>query len=380
MADSPDTRMHWVDLIKGISVVLVVLLHASLTLPAVAGEGTAANWWNHAGTLLEPLRMPVFFLVSGMLAAGAVHRSWSHNRRRTWGIAYLYVLWTVILLIVTTLFLHQQTPIAAIVSLPGTLVFAASGYWYLFALVAFFVIARATRSWPPLVVVGAAAALNIFRPVTGQVLDGVLAPLHPGSLAPSMALNLVFFLVGVHFRPLMRRVSHLASWPAVAVLGTALLAAGIYRLTTPELWKHTFLPLSIGWIVWAIMAAHLATRSARVASLGAYLGARTLPIYVLQFPLLYLIGATLERTRPGVLDSTPAQMLYPLVLTAVITATALWLHAAVSSNSLRHLFAPPAWALDPIGTLRRVPDSVTPGQRTAAEAVLESGKPSPALH
>ena len=37
--------------------------------------------------------MPVFFLVSGMLASSAVHRPWSKSGNRTLGMVYLYLVW-----------------------------------------------------------------------------------------------------------------------------------------------------------------------------------------------------------------------------------------------------------------------------------------------
>ena len=352
MATSFSGRMAWVDLIKGISVVLVVLMHAALLLPGLAGDSTVAGVWNDIGTLLEPLRMPVFFFVSGMLASSAVQRSWDSNRQRTWGMGYLYVLWTVILLGLTTLFL-QQTPLEATTSLPGTLLFAASGYWYLYALLLFFVIAVVTRRLPPLLVVAAAAALNIFRPLTNDVLASVLDPIHPGSLAAMMTLNLVFFLVGVHYKKWGAWVAARANWPTMLLLGSALIAAGIFRLNTPELWEHTFLPLSIGWIVWAIMAAAIATRWVAPRELGSYLGARTLPIYVMQFPLLFLIPWGLQLYATGALEPAWVQALFPLAVTGFIVLVALVLHTWVQGKQLRYLFTAPEWALNPRAAVAR---------------------------
>lgn len=352
MATSLSGRMAWVDLIKGLSVVLVVLMHAALLLPGLAGDSTVAGVWNDIGTLLEPLRMPVFFFVSGMLASSAVQRSWDSNRQRTWGMGYLYVLWTIILLGLTTLFL-QQTPIEATTSLPGTLLFAASGYWYLYALLLFFVIAVVTRRLPPLLVVAAAAALNIFRPLTNDVLASVLDPIHPGSLAAMMTLNLVFFLVGVHYKKWGTWVAARANWPTMLLLGSALVTAGIYRLNTPELWQHTFLPLSIGWIIFAIMAATIATRWEAPRELGSYLGARTLPIYVMQFPLLFLISWGLQLYATGALEPAWVQALFPLAVTGFIMLVALVLHTWVQRKQLRYLFTAPEWALNPRAAMTR---------------------------
>ena len=359
MNKSSATRMSWVDLIKGTSVVLVVLMHSALVLEATNSDGirlwdsSAVGLWNDIGALLEPLRMPIFFLVSGILAAGAIQRSWGQNRRRTWGMAYLYALWTVLLLILTTAFL-SQTPWEAVTSLPGQLLFASSGYWYLYALVLFFVVARLTRRVPALVVVAVATLINIARPITDSLLSDWLNPIHTGSLAPMIAMNLVFFLIGARYRDLVTRLANLANWPTVTLLSAALLAAGIYRIENPELLRLTFLPLSLGSIVWGLMIATLVTKNEDIRDLGSYMGKRTLPIYVMQFPLLFLVQWTLLQWQPGFMQIAWIQTLFPVLLTIGIVTISLLVYRWTATSSLSWLFTAPDWALYPTSQLRSV--------------------------
>ena len=74
-------RIEWIDLVKAVSVLLVVFMHASNTLVDLAGPSGVTAVLQHINHLLEPMRMPVFFLVSGMLASSAVHRPWSKSGR-----------------------------------------------------------------------------------------------------------------------------------------------------------------------------------------------------------------------------------------------------------------------------------------------------------
>ncbi len=356
MNHSPATRMPWVDLIKGTSVVLVVLMHSALLLQATGSDGIrlwdsgAVTLWNDVGTLLEPLRMPIFFLISGMLAAGALQRSWGQSRQRTWGMAYLYILWTIILLALTTAFLNQ-TPWEALTSLPSILLFASSGYWYLFALVLFFVVARLTRKVPAVVLIAVAALINIARPITDSLLFDLLNPIHPGSLAPMIAMNLVFFLIGARYRDLVGRLSAFANWPTVVLLGIGLVAAGIYRFENPELLRLTFFPLSLAWIIWGVLTASLVTRNADIRDLGSYVGQRTLPIYVMQFPLLFLVQWTFLRWQPDFMQFTWIQTLLPVLLTASIVGLALLVYRFTATTSLNWLFTAPQWALYPTSQL-----------------------------
>ena len=89
-------RIEWMDVIKATAVVVIVLSHAvDLTAP-VAHGGPAQTVWQILMTIVEPMRMPLFFMISGMLAVSALKRPWNKIRRRTWGMAYLYVVWSVI--------------------------------------------------------------------------------------------------------------------------------------------------------------------------------------------------------------------------------------------------------------------------------------------
>ena len=94
------TRLGWADIAKGASIVLVVLHHATtkqydLSVPAHLAP--IADVWTTLTHALKPVRMPLFFLVSGFFAAKAVHRPWPSVTRRISTSAYLYVVWLLLL-------------------------------------------------------------------------------------------------------------------------------------------------------------------------------------------------------------------------------------------------------------------------------------------
>src|SRR5699024_4536690 len=70
----PTRRVAWLDIARAMSIVLVVIYHV-----AVGGAGHVllggretfiGKLWIHGNLALVPLRMPLFFMVSGVLAAG----------------------------------------------------------------------------------------------------------------------------------------------------------------------------------------------------------------------------------------------------------------------------------------------------------------------
>ena len=62
--------MDWADVAKAISIIGVVLLHAILVVPG--GEDTYLRAFY---LLLDPIRMPLFFMISGLFSHRVVSRN-----------------------------------------------------------------------------------------------------------------------------------------------------------------------------------------------------------------------------------------------------------------------------------------------------------------
>ena len=67
-----DTRLAWVDVAKGLCILLVVLMHATLGVEKAIGHETALNAFIEWA---RPFRMPDFFLISGLFLAARIDRS-----------------------------------------------------------------------------------------------------------------------------------------------------------------------------------------------------------------------------------------------------------------------------------------------------------------
>ena len=82
-------RMAWPDIAKGISILGVVTLHATMAVPEGA-DTTLAK----INTLLDPLRMPLFFLVSGLFSTKVLNFTFSQLfARRLWFFLVPYLVW-----------------------------------------------------------------------------------------------------------------------------------------------------------------------------------------------------------------------------------------------------------------------------------------------
>ena len=103
----PRSRESWADVAKGACILLVVLWHV------ITKHYLQVDWrlavplpgaWGLLGEQLLPLRMPLFFAISGMFAAGAVSRSWRVlARSKVAKFGYLYAVWLLIHTAVLTL-------------------------------------------------------------------------------------------------------------------------------------------------------------------------------------------------------------------------------------------------------------------------------------
>jgi uncharacterized membrane protein YcfT len=159
-------RVDWVDYAKGICIVMVVMMHSVLGVELAAGE----NGFMHLlVAFAKPFRMPDFFLISGLFLPLVIDRDWrTFLDRKALHFAYFYVLW------VTIQFGFKAPGFAAETG------WAHAGYlylesfiepfgtlWFIYLLPIFFVVTKATRRLPPLLVWGLAAILETSHFSTG---------------------------------------------------------------------------------------------------------------------------------------------------------------------------------------------------------------------
>jgi uncharacterized membrane protein YcfT len=159
-------RVDWVDYAKGICIVMVVMMHSVIGVELAVGQ---TGFMHILVAFAKPFRMPDFFLISGLFLPVVIDRDWrTYLDRKVVHFAYFYLLW------VTIQFGFKAPSFAAesgwsragwlylesFVEPFGTL-------WFIYLLPVFFVIAKATRWMPPLLVWGIAVSLETAHIVTG---------------------------------------------------------------------------------------------------------------------------------------------------------------------------------------------------------------------
>ena len=363
-------REPWADAAKGLCILLVVLHHTvgkhyvplmselSEVEPFAAPPllpAWVAQAWHELTEALRPVRMPLFFALSGFFASRAVHRPWPAARARVLGGYYLYVVW----LLFFALFYVVESRLPAnrtedLADLGRDLVWASTSMWFLFALPVYFVIAKALRQWPRATL---AAAATLAGSLSWFGIEEVNRA--------QVLFCFLFFAIGA-YRP--RLVSDaVARLPVPAALGAFVLALAIVNADVVP----RSIPVLVAGVAGVALGLAVARHLARsvLADAFAWLGRRTMRVYVLHLVVLSAVMyLPSPLTRGPLAGSLPFALVYPLVLTAFVVAACLGLYV-VLARLTPWLFAAPAWVVAPAPV-------VVPGRPGATRVVYGPAGPN----
>ncbi len=306
-------RRGWVDLAKGLAIVMVVGYHALLFLePADVGVSPLGR----ARVPLELYPMPAFFLLAGVMQQRLRVSPWSLVwRRRVLPLVYLLVVWSLVRFVFFTALPQVRSdgpPQSGRDPWRLLLVLVApdSIYWFLWSLAAVTVVTWLLRDHPRVSVVGALAVSSVVT--SGLLVTGVFAwDRTLAFLAP--------FVVGVHAGPAVLRAVESTTWRRVAVVGagTAVLLALLVAVPVARRVPGAAL-LAQGAVLATVLGASVLVAARPWTRPLQSVGRLSLPVYLLHvYPVALL---TIAVAAVPALHSTPARGL-PLVL--LVTALAL---------------------------------------------------------
>jgi uncharacterized membrane protein YcfT len=333
----PAVRETWGDALKGVLIVLVVFWHV------VMKSYLQVDWqlgvpipgvWGLAGDVIWPFLMPLFLLVSGYFAANAFTRPWRVvARTRVLRFFYLYLLWSLIHMAALWAFPDLPTLVPrSLAEFVESVTISPPNTWYLYALALYFLVAKALSRVPAWLVIGAAGVLSVV--VSTGIVEVV-------SNRGSLLSNFVFFLLGLHLAPQLRRF---VTWmrPARALLFVAAyaLAFAAMRLTGTESVPGVWPAVSVAGVAMGLAVAPLIARSRLLGTGLAAIGLRSLPIYLLHMPLLAIADVVLVAwlaEAKGAVQLVAAAVL-PVLLTAALVAVCLVLNRYLVRDGFGWLF------------------------------------------
>lgn len=279
-------REAWVDVAKGAAILLVVLFHAGGYVPPTTTAGSA---WELVNVVLVSVRMPLFFLVSGLFIGTALVSQPARRflRRKPWPPLYLFVVWGLIFA-----GLHAVSGGAFGESAVDTLLLQTT-LWYMAGLAVHMVLAWVIRGFRPAVQIGGAAVL--------AVPFAVFFPFELGGFA-HIPNYFVFFLIGCHARPaltaLVKRTGLLRAGVLLSTCVGLLGVAVVLRRFLPEVQELQavilFALLPLVAVPFALICCNAIAHTHAGTQLS-WLGRHTLPVFLihpLALQLLDVLGGS----------------------------------------------------------------------------------------
>lgn len=297
MASVNARRVDWLDLARGIGIVLVVAGHAERGL-AAAGIARGAGW--HLFDLgLYTFHMPLFMVLAGLNVPGSLRRGpRAFVMAKVWTIAWPYVLWSLVQGVLgveltgVTNGHAQWSALAMIAWRP------ISPFWFLYALMVFMIVTAlvSPRLW-------LLAPLALAGMVASQWLDG-------DRIGHQLCYQAGFFAVGVLVSAPIRALDTRMAL-VILPLAVALWCAALVMLPltgdTPYLMPAS-LPAAWCGIAAALALSRLIARSPLLISLGR----ASMTIYV-----LHILGTAGARAALIRMHLPPHAATYWIICTAV---------------------------------------------------------------
>jgi uncharacterized membrane protein YcfT len=324
-----DARAAWVDVAKAFCIVLIVMMHSTLGYQAAVGS---VGFLDPVVAFFAPFRVPALFVLSGLYIASAMRAGTGmFLRRRIAPLAYFYVLWATIQLVLKEHALLLADPVSFAARFGMVLVEPYGALWFIHVLALCSVAVFALRWVDKRIVVIGALLLNVLTLTTGW------------TAIDEFSARFIFFVAGWVF---FGRIHSLAAWAKTRPL-LSLSLVGLFAFANALLlsWslrpEHPLLALSLS----AAGAAALIAASVHVAGhptagpLMAALGRRTLPIYLAFFLPMAAMRAVMIAMHPHLPLLTVG--LATLLITVVAVVVPLVVHAFVVRTPLAFLFTPP---------------------------------------
>jgi uncharacterized membrane protein YcfT len=344
------SRVAWVDVAKGICIIMVVMVHATLGVELAAGE---KGWMHHAVAFARPFRMPDFFLISGLFLGLVIDRPWlRYLDRKVVHFAYFYVLW------LSIQFAFKAPGMAMEGGLSGAVTNYLVAYvqpfgtlWFVYLLPIFFVFTRLVKNVPVWLVLAWAAGLEILPVSTGSVVfDEFCARFVYFYAGYALAAN-VFRIADWFAANPARTVVLLALWaPVNALLVFTPAPAALAAYLQPDLGNTgaqgglaelPFLSLALGSLgLLAVVAVSVLLSGRRWTEWLRWLGAHSIVVYLAFF--LPMAAARVVLLGTGLIADIGT---VSLIVTIVAVAGPVVLYGLVKwSGYGSFLFERPYWA------------------------------------
>lgn len=339
-SESSRNRISWVDATKTLAIVLIVAYHVSSAGVGrlLEERGDWANGWADFNQALVPVRIPLFFLVAGLLARSRMTENLNLTaRRRVIDLLWVFVTWSAIFSLVYGPVIRPDSPIAGIGDSFSSIPLGGNAYWFLFALPVFYLATRPLVRLP-LLALTAGALVYLFSsliagiPLALGVDDGAVA-------LRRLSVFWFFYVVGATASSAIERVVRLPWW----VAGLFATGFGILFVEPSAMGDATArsLLLAILGVIAALIFSRLLARIPRSGSFFERVSRGTLAIYLVHSLALYSLYLVAQNTGLRVPPGALVDFLFVPLATVFLILVSLGFQDIVRKFRIRGVFAAP---------------------------------------
>ncbi|QMU98269.1 acyltransferase [Microbacterium esteraromaticum] len=277
-----DRRIGWMDLLRGLSILLVILHHSTQIVAYRIDD--VPEFFTFLSAFFAPFRMPMLMFLSGLLVAGSLNAPagkyvWGKVRRIVWPI----IVWT---------FIYTASQLVAdpgLKHMPWEPAFWDTYLWFMQFIFAYYIIALLLRWVPAWLMVAVPFAAMFLIPADLELLQRFFY------LMP-------FFFLGAFIEKHWNRYAGLLSVPLAAGLAIIPLGVALYSGFIEPLWYEPLsaLPAMLGILILVRLTA--AAPEARWLAPVRFVGQYSLIYYVAHYPVFAALGwlaAKAGITSPG---------------------------------------------------------------------------------
>ena len=342
-------RVEWVDYLKGFCILLVVMLHSVEGVEKAVGQ---VGWMHLLVDISQPMRMPAFFLASGLFFMRSVDKPLNRFMdSKILHFAYFYVLWLTIQFAFKAPVMVSEGGLAAPLENYGLAFVQPFGtLWFIYILPVFFIAARLVRDIAPEKVLAVAIVLQIMPIHTGSMIIDPFASyflwFFAGyayskivfRLADNACERPVFFFAATMIIVALTWLAATSKFP-LSALPDWLVAGSKYQQFSFAMMPVVSLVLGVGGIV-VLVSMSVLLSNLRIGEFIRWCGAHSIVIYLAFF--LPMAVTRIALLKLGIIPDVGTMSL--IVWIAAVTGPVVLFRLIQRTGIGGFLFERPVWA------------------------------------